>query len=123
MSFIRMAAIAAAATILATTTAPAGPINPPRLQISNPDMQIEQVRLQRHHRRHGGGAFPAAVFGAILGGALNNGCYFNDCGYGYGYDYGGGGWGGGGRGHGGGGWGGGGRGHGGGHGGHGGHHR
>jgi hypothetical protein len=37
-----------------------------------------------------------AIIGGILGGALNKGCYYNDCGYGYGggygsYDYGGGG--------------------------------
>jgi hypothetical protein len=120
MSFIRMTAIAAAATILATVAATAGPISLSRPQGASPDRQIEQVRY-----RHGG-AFPAAIIGGILGGALSGGCYFNDCGYGYdgGYGYGGGYGGGGGRGgHGGRGGGGHGGGHAGGHagGGHGGH--
>ena len=88
MSFIRMTAIAAAATILATVAATAGPVSLSRPQGASPDRQIEQVRYRRHR---GGGAFPAAIIGGIIGGALSSGCYFNDCGYGYGgYGYGGG---------------------------------
>jgi hypothetical protein len=91
MTLIRMAAIAAA-TMLAAATAQAGPLNLPRPQ-SSPDGQIELIAVHhvyRHHytpyRHSSGGAFPAAIIGGIVGGALSNGCYFNDCGYGYGYD-------------------------------------
>ena len=93
-----MAAIAAA-TMLAAATAQAGLLNLPRPQSSSPDGQIELIAVHhayrhhyaRHHytryyRHSSGGAFPAAIIGGIIGGALNNGCYFNDCGYGYGYD-------------------------------------
>jgi hypothetical protein len=128
---MRTAALAAAATLLVTGAAPAGPANISRPQLSASDGRIVQVHV-RHHYHHGGSAFPLAIIGGIVGGALNNGCYYNDCGYGYGGyggGYGGGGYRGGGRGGhgGGGGWGGhgghGGGGHGGGHGGggHGGH--
>jgi hypothetical protein len=105
MTLIRMAAIAAA-TMLAAATAQAGPLNLPRPQSSSPDGQIELIAVHhanrhdytRYYRHSSGGAFPAAIIGGIIGGALNNGCYFNDCGYGYGYDGGnyGGGYGGGG---------------------------
>ena len=104
MNLIRMAAIAAAATILSTATAPAGPLNLSRPQLSNPDRPVElanyhHVHHYRHvyhhrytHRRHyyrsnNGAAVPMAIIGGIIGGAVNNGCYFNDCGYGYGGGY------------------------------------
>jgi hypothetical protein len=98
MRCVQMAAIAAAATFLATTAAPAGPANGPKPQGASPNRQIEQIAARHHHRRGRGGAFPLAIIGGLIGGALNNGCYFNDCGYGYGGDYGGGGYGGGGGG-------------------------
>ena len=113
MSLIRITAIAVAATILATAPGSAGPVGLSDPPPSSPDLQIVQIQ--------GGEAITGAIIGGILGGATDNGCYLNDCGYGYGYGgaYGGGGYGGrggGGRGHGGGGHGGGGHG-GGGHGG------
>ncbi len=103
MSLIRITAIAVAATILAAAPGSAGPVGLSNPRLSSPDRQIIQIQ--------GGAAIPAAIIGGILGGAMDNGCYLNDCGYGYGY--GGGGYGGrrgGGRGHGGGGHGGGGHG-------------
>ena len=90
MSLIRITAIAVAATVLAVAPGSAGPVGLSNPQLSSPDLQIVQIR--------GGDAIPAAIIGGVLGGALNNGCYLNDCGYGYGYGggYGGGGYGGGG---------------------------
>ena len=112
MSLIRITAIAVAATILATAPGSAGPVGLSDPPPSSPDLQIVQIQ--------GGEAITGAIIGGILGGATDNGCYLNDCGYGYGYGgaYGGGGYGGrggggghGGGGHGGGGHGGGGHGH------------
>lgn len=68
MSFIRTIAIAAAATILATAAATAGPLSLSRPQLTAPDRQIEQIAYHHHHYHHGGGAFPAAVLGGIVGG-------------------------------------------------------
>ena len=92
MSLIRITAIAVAATILATAPGSAGPVGLSDPPPSSPDLQIVQIQ--------GGEAITGAIIGGILGGATDNGCYLNDCGYGYGYGggYGGGGYGGGGYG-------------------------
>ena len=77
MSLIRITAIAVAATILAAAPGSAGPVGLSNPRLSSPDRQIIQIQ--------GGAAIPAAIIGGILGGAMDNGCYLNDCGYGYGY--------------------------------------
>lgn len=86
MIFMRMTALAIAATCLAAGTVSAGPLNPSGARMAAPAPQMQEVQYRGGYYRGGDddAAGPAAIIGGIVGGALSNPCYFNDCGYGYG---------------------------------------
>ncbi len=88
MIFMRMTALAIAATCFAAGTVSAGPVPPSGARFAAPAPQIQEVQYRGGYYGRGDddGGGPAAIIGGIVGGALGNPCYFNDCGYGYGDD-------------------------------------
>ena len=65
MSLVHISMLAVAATLLATSAAPASALRLARPQMSAPGQQVEQVV----YRRRAEGGFPAALVGGLIGGA------------------------------------------------------